>query len=85
MRERKAVFHMQSNPSAIQKLLKRGLQAGTKQINIIGIEMDGIGHTMAAVTAAIAFFTVDFCHVGGSVPAVPGAVCVHLPVFLSHL
>ena len=41
MRERKAVFHMQSNPSAIQKLLKRGLQAGTEQINIIGIEMDG--------------------------------------------
>ena len=39
--------------------------------------MDGIGHTMAAVTAAIAFFTVDFCHVGGSVPAILRAVCVH--------
>lgn len=58
---------MQSQNLILQELFKRLMQAGREHENIIGIQVDRVGHAVAAVPAAIAFCTVYFCHLGRSI------------------
>lgn len=64
VRENHAFLLVKSKDACGAKLFKTLSEAGGELINVPGIQMNGVCHAVAAVSAAVAFLAVHLCQIG---------------------